>query len=416
MNSKGCIWIVNYYTGTPDNVSNPRYIELARHLMDAGYEVTTFNAAPLNGKSHDLIEPGKWCGVKNYGDFKFVHVKVPHYVGNGLKRMWSIFIFALKMFIHKRCFPCPDVVLHNIHTPFDYPVLWMAKCIKARYIAEAWDLWPEDFVTFGLVSENNPAMKIFYWLEKRLYQKADKIVFTFEGGADYIRQKGWDKDNGGKINLEKVHYINSGVNLDTFDANCKAYPRSDEDMNDPGTFKIVYLGSIRLVNNVKTLIDAAALLRDNPKYRFFIYGDGNDRPGLEQYVRDNHIDNVVFKEKRISLAECAWVVSQATVNIMNYQKNFGLHGVSSGKMFLYFAAGKPICCNIKLNYSEITRRDIGIDRELDTPEQYAEAIRSLAEQTPEEYAAMCERVRKAGKDFDYKKLAARELAVIVSLL
>ena len=84
------------------------------------------------------------------------------------------------------------------------------------------------------------------------------------------------------------------------------------------------------------------LLKDNPKYRIFIYGDGNERGHLEDYVRENNISNVVFKEKRIPLCEVAWVVSQATVNVMNYQKNFGLHGVSSGKMFQYFAAGKPI--------------------------------------------------------------------------
>lgn len=131
-----------------------------------------------------------------------------------------------------------------------------------------------------------------------------------------------------------------------------------------------------------------------------------------QYCQENGITNVVFKEKRIPLHDVAYVVSQATVNIMNYQKDFGIHGVSSGKMFQYFAAGKPICCNIKLNYSEITRRNLGIDRELDTPEQYAAAIRELAEQPQADYDAMCQRVRKAAEDFDYKKLAAMELAVI----
>ena len=185
-------------------------------------------------------------------------------------------------------------------------------------------------------------------------------------------------------------------------------------MNNPDTYKIIYLGSIRLVNHVKELIDAAALLQDNPKYRIIIYGDGNERPELEQYVKDKGINNVVFKEKHIPFEEVAWVVSQATVNIMNYQKNFGIHGVSSGKMFQYFAAGKPILCNIKLNYSEISRNNIGIDRELDTPGQYAEAIKELAEQPREKYEAMCQRVRKTAEKFDYKILAAQELEVIES--
>ncbi|MGV8093738.1 MAG: hypothetical protein AB2L24_17910 [Mangrovibacterium sp.] len=66
------------------------------------------------------------------------------------------------------------------------------------------------------------------------------------------------------------------------------------------------------------------------------------------------------------------------------------------------AAGKPICCNIKLNYSEISHNNLGIDDELDTPEQYAAAIRTLAEQTSEDYAAMCARVRTCAEKYDYK--------------
>lgn len=402
------VWIVNYYTGTPENVSNPRYLEFADYFMQAGYDVTTFNSSKAS-KTDDQQE---LFFHKQYEQFKFVHVKSPRYVGNGLKRMMSIWAFAWRMFIHRRKFEKPDIVLHNVHTPFDYPISWMAKRLKARYIVEAWDMWPENFVTFGLISASNPLMKLAYKLEYCLYSKADEVVFTFEGGTDYLKEKGWSTDAGGKIDLSKVHYINNGVNLEKFDNDCLNHQRNDEDLKDPNTYKIIYLGSIRLVNNVKQLIDAAAILKDNPKYRILIYGDGMDRSVLEKYVAENHIDNVVFKEKHIPLCEVAYVVSQATVNIMNYQKNFGIHGVSSGKMFQYFAAGRPICCNIKLNYSEISRRGLGIDRELDTPQQYASAIRELAEQSVEDYQVMCRRVRQTAFIFDYKVLTYKEIDVL----
>ena len=406
------IWIVNYYTGTPENISNPRYLEFGEHFRKAGYEVTTFNSSISAKTKEEQNTAGIRFLERTYGECKFIHVNVPAYVGNGLKRVYSIFMFAWLIFINRKKFEKPDIILHNVHTPFDYPIFWMARKWKIRYIAEAWDMWPENFVTFRLLSASNPFMKIAYWLEKHLYEKADKIAFTFEGGLDYLKEKHWTTDTGGKIDFKKVHYINNGVNLDQFDANCKAYPQEDADLNDSDTYKIIYLGSIQLVNNVKKLIDAAALMKENPKYRFLIYGDGNDREMLEQYVCKNCISNVIFKEKHIPFCKVAYVVSQATVNIMNYQKNFGIHGVSSGKMFQYMAAGKPICCNIKLNYSEISRRNLGIDEELDTPEQYATAIRKLVEQPSEEYHAMCRRVRSCAEDFDYKKLAAKELEVL----
>ena len=215
--------------------------------------------------------------------------------------------------------------------------------------------------------------------------------------------------------MSRVHYINNGIDLEQFDKDKVAYPRADEDINNEDTIKIVYLGSVNLANHVKTLIDAAALLQDNPKYQFFIYGNGTDRDNLEKYVADNNIVNVHFKERRIPLSECAWVVSQATVNVMNYEKGFGRMGVSSGKMFQYLAAGKPIVCNIDIAYDDIiTDTNLGIARDIDTPEAFSRAILEVSEQPKEAYNAMCERVREVAKRFDFKELCAKELKVIES--
>ena len=406
------IWIVNYYTAPAAKASNPRYVELAKHFREAGYKVITFNAIYSQGQIEDT---GDAFIEKHYGDEHFIHVKSPYYSGNGAKRIISILTFAWKIFRNASKFSKPDLVLHNIHTPFDYPVYWAACKVGAKYIAEGWDMWPENFETFGLLKKGSLPMKVAYWIERHLYEKADAIVFTVEGFLDYLREKGWSSDRGGRISVDKVHYINNGINLDEFDDNVAKFPRQDADLNDESLFIVIYLGSIRLVNNVKQLIDAAKLLQDNPKYRFLIYGDGADREMLERYVKENGIINVIFKEKQIPLCEVANIVSHATVNIMNYQKGFGVHGVSSGKMFQYMAAGKPICCNIKLNYSEITRNNLGIDDELDTPEEYADAIRRLAEQPKADYDAMCNRVRRCAEKFDYKKLAAQELEVIRGL-
>lgn len=401
------VWIVNYYTGTPDHASNPRYVQLAKHFMEKGWEVITFNANYQGDKDEHLFER------KRYGEYDFVHVQVPQYIGNGLKRIYSIWIFAWRLFRHCHEFDKPDVILHNIHTPFDYPIVWTAKNLKAKYIAEAWDLWPEDFVTFGLISKWNPVQQFFYQVEKRLYYRADQIIFTFLGAFDYLKRKGWTKETGGKIDMSRVHYINNGVDIDQFDKDKVSYPRDDEDLNRKDTCKIVYLGAINLANHVKTLIDAASLLQEADQYQFFIYGDGAHRDYLEQYVKDKGIRNVTFKERHIPLCECAWVVSRATVNVMNYERGFGRYGVSSGKMFQYLAAGRPIVCNVSIDYDDIiTDNNLGIARDIDNPEDFAAAIRNIAEQPRASYDAMCERVRKAAERFDYKKLAAEEMKVI----
>jgi len=406
------IWIVNYYAGTPATAGNPRYLKLAKHFMEAGHEVVTFNAG-RTAKISDAEFNGVNFIERQYDGFHFVHVRVPNFIGNGVKRMYSLWKFAETLQNGRKQFECPDVILHNIHPPFDYPIVKLAKKLKCKYIAEAWDLWPEDFVTFGLVKANNPAMKMAYAIERRYYYAADEIIFTFLGAFDYLKRQGWMKDQGGKIDPAHLHYINNGIDLEEFNNNKVAYPREDEDMNNPNLKKIVYLGSINKANKVKTLIEAASLLQDMPNYRFFIYGNGAYRPDLEQYVKDNQINNVVFKETRIPLEECAWVVSQATVNVMNYEKDFGKWGVSSGKMFQYLAAGKPIVCNINISYDNvIADNNLGVSKNMTTPQEFAEEIRRLIEQPQDDYEAMCTRVRDVSKKFDYKVLAAEELKVI----
>jgi glycosyltransferase involved in cell wall biosynthesis len=403
------IWIVNYYT-SPD-CSNPRYLEFAKHFLTKGWDVTTFYA------NHDGVDTDSLFNRETVNGLDFVQVKAPHYVGNGVARMKSIWSFAWQIYKHCKEFDRPDVILHNVHTPFDYPIVWAAKKLNAKYIAEAWDAWPDVFAHLGLVSRKNPVLKVFYQIEKRLYEKADQVVFTILGMVNHIQDKHWTTNMGGRIDLEKVHYINNGIDLEQFDKDREAWPRTDEDLHDSKTLKVVYLGSINRANHIHTLIEAAKLLQNLGYYRFFIYGDGADREELEKKVKDEGITNVVFKEKRIPLCECAWVVSQANVNIMNYQKGFGYMGVSSGKMFQYLAAGKPIVCNVNISYDDvITDNNLGIARDIETPEDFAQAIRSVAEQPRASYDAMCERVRQTAERFDYKKLAAEEIKVIETAL
>lgn len=403
------IWIVNPQTGSPEKAANPRYLELAKYFMQAGYDVITFNSSQREGIS---VPNGKFL-EKRYGDYKFVHVYAPPYSGNGIRRMLSLHQFARNVSRYHKCFGKPDVILQNIHPPFDYPIVRLAKKLKVKYIAEAWDLWPADFVHFGLIGKRNPAMIWAYAVEKKYYYHADEIVFTFLGGLEYLKNKGWTVETGGKVDMNHVHYINNGVDLAQFDQNKIKYSRDDEDMRTEDCYKIVYLGSIQKSNHLQTLIDAAAILKDNPKYRFFVYGNGAHRCFLEQYVKDHRIDNVIFKEKRIPLAECAWVVSQATVNILNYDKGFGWMGLSSGKLFQYLAAGKPIVCNINIDYDDlITDNNLGVARNLDTAEAFALEIQRIAEQPKEDYDAMCSRVRKVAEQFDYSIMAAKEIELL----
>ena len=146
---------------------------------------------------------------------------------------------------------------------------------------EVRDLWPESIVEYNKISRKNPIIQILYQLEKWIYKKADQLIFTMEGGKEYIRDKGWDK----VVDLKKVNHVNNGVDLEEFEENYKKYQINDSDLMNDSTFKVVYVGSIRQVNNLGTLVDAAKYLKDDKSIQILIYGDGTEKKKLEKNVR-----------------------------------------------------------------------------------------------------------------------------------
>lgn len=406
------IWIVNYYSVPPEFDTHLRHLEFARYLSFAGYNVRIIGSSFIKQENLQLIHNMKLLKNAIYGEYHFTHIKSCKYQGNGLRRIFSIIQFAINVLLVRHKIEKPDVILHNIHAPFDYPISWCAKLLHARYIVEAWDLWPDSFVRFGLISGKNPLVLLAYDIERRMYKEADAIIFSFEGGLDYLKQRKWTLDTGGSIDEEKVFYINNGIDIEKFNADKRSHIIDDDDLSNNNFFKVVYLGSIQLVNNLQQLIDSANILKDDKRFKFLIYGDGSERKVLEEYCKNNCINNVYFKQKRIPIEYVPYVVSSASINVLNYKKDFGIFGVSPGKLFQYLAAGKPICSNIRMNYSIIKKYNLGIEDDMNTPKKYADSIRSIADLCCDDYLSMCNRVVHAASEFDYKVLSSKLIEVL----
>jgi glycosyltransferase involved in cell wall biosynthesis len=264
----------------------------------------------------------------------------------------------------------------------------------------------------GLISEHNPLLPVLYWCEKWLYARANKLVFSMEGGKDYIVEKGWDSSNGGPIALDKVFHINNGVDLGEFMRLKQKYVLDDTDLQDDSTFKVVYIGAIRRFNNVKMLIDAAKLLMNNKSLKVFIYGDGDQRKELESYAEAHSISNVVFKQKFVEKRFIPSIVSRSSLNVINYhQSDIWRYGESQNKMFQYLASGRPICANISPSYSIITRYGCGIAESFESAEQYARAIAWFLDLPTDKYDALCRSAAASARDYDFNVLVDKLISL-----
>lgn len=166
----------------------------------------------------------------------------------------------------------------------------LARKFGCKGIAEIADLWPESIIAYDIAGPHNPVVILLRWLEKWIYKKADAIVFTMEAAYDYIKEQGWEK----AVPKSKVFYINNGIDLESFEYNKDNYRIEDKDLENSDYFKVVYTGSIRKVNNLGLLLDAAKLVKP-PEIKFLIWGDGDELQYLKQRVVDEDIKNVVFK-------------------------------------------------------------------------------------------------------------------------
>lgn len=407
------IWLVNKYAMPPQYESRLRTIKFAHYLQQKGFEVTIFGCSIMHNMNIDLINDGSLFIERQYDDLKFVHVKSSQY-GNaaGIKRIWSEILFHYNLVKVMRRLPKAELIVATTDALISNPVMDYARNNGIKYIKEVLDMWPDIFIDMGLISAKNPAMKYLWYRAKKNFAEADASVFSLTECFDYFRDKGWDKESGGPIDLKKIFYINNGVDLKDFNK-----WKSENVLNDPDLTsekkRIIYLGSIRLVNNVTQLVKAAEKLQDIKDVEFLIYGDGDDRDMLIKYCNDHSLNNIKFKAKWTEPKYVPYILSQSYINVLNYiNADFAKYGISSSKMFQYMASGKPIVCNISLPHCPITLNNIGIAHDMKDEIDYASAIRTLLELPKEEYASMCERAKKAVSMYDYEYLTDKMIDVV----
>ena len=410
------VWLVNKYAMPPQYEPRIQTIKTAHYLQLLGYEVILFGASVMHNMDLNLIEDGSSYMEKDYGDLHFVHINTCSYKGAaGFKRVLSDFQFHYKLVCLAKKFPKPDVIIGVTYPLLTNPLMAYAHKHNIKYITQSLDTWPDDFVNYGLIGENNPITKLLFKQAKHNYEKSDACIFSWCGCFFYMKEKKWDKESGGPVALKKLHYINNGVDLTNFNTWKKQYTIDDEDLKSSKK-SIIYLGSIRLVNNVERLIHAAELLKDRNDVQFLIYGDGDDRSSLIKYCEEQQLSNVKFKDKWIDPKYVPFVLSQSYLNILNYMSSdFAKYGISSSKMFQYMAAGKPIVCNINIYNCPITENEIGIAREFDSADKYAQAIVTILNLPEAEYNAMCERAQATAKFYNYSYLTNQMAEVIENL-
>ncbi len=410
------IWILNHYATLMMVDKNGRHYNFAKYLQQDNYEVTIICANTVhNSEKIFTVENGLYR-IEVIDGVKYVIVKTVPYSGNVLSRILNMLIFArnLKKTANRliKGSDTPDVILASSVHPWTVQAgLKIAKKHHIPCICEIRDLWPETLISLNYISPKSLITKYLQNKEKFLYEHADRIVFTMEGGPDYIRDMHWDTDNGGKIDLSKVNHINNGVDLSLFDLHASQYSRLFSDMFREGFVNFIYAGSLRAANDINIVLRPfVRLLNEGHKINFIVVGDGPDRDRLQrlyQHCEYIHFVGRVEKEKVPAL------LIQSDVAVLCYHSLAVFkYGGSHNKLFEYMAAGKPVLSTIRSGYDLISANHFGLSLADCNEDAVYDAIKHLTLLPKEELVKMGVLARKTVKNFDFKVLS-KELSAVI---
>lgn len=422
LKDKKNVWVFHHYATPPTMNGFTRPYNFAINMNKEGFKTTIFAASYLHFSDIQLIENNRDYVKETHSDVDFIFINTPSSAKSTIARVKNMLTYYLRLFSATKKYSLesnqkPDVIYASSPHPLALIAgIKVAKRYKVPCIVEVRDLWPETIFAFGKAKETSLLGKLLIKGEYWIYRKSDAIVFLKEGDTDYLKERKWLNTRGGDIDVETCHYINNGVDIEAFNNQIIGETFNDPDLND-NSFKVVYTGAIRPINNVGNILDAAKLLQEKEKIQFLIFGDGNQREMLQKRIEDEKISNVKMKGY-VDKKYMPYVLSKSSINILNYSqsKYNWSRGNSSNKLFEYMASGKPIISTVKMGYSPIEKYDCGVSLEEDTPEALAEAVLRIYNMSPDRYNEISTNAKNGAKDFDYKELTKKLISAMESHL
>jgi glycosyltransferase involved in cell wall biosynthesis len=314
----------------PDDPGGTRHFEMAHWLVHAGHRVTIL-ASPysyqtglrVTEQNREVLEPG----------LEIVRCRVWGSVNRSFFwRTIGFFSFMLSSFFQGLAQPDIDLVWGTSPPLPQVFTAWLvARLKRAQFLFEIRDLWPAFAIQLGIL-KNPVLIRLALFLEGFLYRRADRLVINSPGFIGHLESRGAKK--------EKIVLIRNGVDPAMFAPKAKGKEfRAAYGLKDK--FVALYAGAHGISNDLTVLLDAAEILRDDPRIRFLLVGDGKEKPGLVLRAAEKKLTNVVFLPP-VAKHDMTDVLAASDCGIA-ILKPIPLYGTTyPNKVFDYMAAGRPV--------------------------------------------------------------------------
>jgi glycosyltransferase involved in cell wall biosynthesis len=272
------------------------------------------------------------------------------------------------------------VHLHYVLNPCIDLALVLSK-IKGAKIVSHIHLDPLPSGLFGFL---NPPYKKFFW--KNLLPLSDNVICPT---ADYV-----DIAKHYRVPETKCVIVPSGVDTTRFKR------KTSSDISFP--VKILFVGRLNKQKNVPRLLEAFKLFQQTHKAVLRVIGEGIERKTIEDFIRDNHISDVIMEGSMVGekLTD-AYASSDIFVLPSDYE-SFGivnLEAMASGLPII--ASDIPGVRNLLADSSMLVKP---------TPEDFAAAMIKLTE-NPQLRQELISKGLEKVKDYDWDKITEKVIDI-----
>lgn len=250
------------------------------------------------------------------------------------------------------------------------------------------DLWPESLSAAGGI-KNKYVLALFERLTKRIYNNSTTLLIGSKGYESSICEKGNFKD--------RIEFFPNWVE-DALES-----PKTVEVPQLPDGFNIVIAGNMGDAQDLPHVMEAACLLKGS-NINFNFIGDGRKREFVEQYAKENGLEQNVFCYGRYPLEAMPSFFNQADL-LFFALKDAPIFALTvPSRLQAYMSSGKPVIAMINGEGADaIKDADCGWSVPAEQPERLADLLRKLSNLSKSELGRKGENGKSySQKYYDFK--------------
>jgi glycosyltransferase involved in cell wall biosynthesis len=388
------VLLINHYSGSARLGMEYRHMYLAHEFRRAGHVPALLAARYSHLRT---VQPapgpdGRWDGVHE----GVLHVWLPGrpYSSNGVARLLNMMDFSVSLWRQAPRLAKalrPDIVFVTSPHPLSvYGARRIARLAGCPFVFEIRDLWPLSLIEVAKVSPSHPIVRLFDAAERYGCRHADLVVSLLPAVTEYMQERG--------VEADRLVVVGNGIAPDEWSDEMPALPEEHlaclRDAREAGKLVVGYAGAHGVPNALDVLLDAAALLRDDPRFLFVLVGSGMERERLSRQVSDRQLGNVRMLPP-VSKRQVATFLRDVDIAYIGWRKvPIYRFGIAPNKLMDYMMAGRAVLHSVEAANDPVRESGCGLSVPAEDPSAVADGLRRLAESGADARSRMGEQGRQ----------------------